>query len=224
MTDDESFQRLDQWLTVIENDIVQLRASQYIFWEVQKIVSGNPKVNVENAFHEWMGAVYANSMSVGIRRLVDGDRKNKSISFVRLLKEIQRHPSILSRVRYRSVFGARGKLPVSSADNDFDRHVGLGEDHVSQEAITKEIKDLRDATVGLNRYVDKRVAHYDRREFKEILTFGDIDDALDHLEAMLRRYILLFRAADLISATPCFQYDWKVIFRVPWISERPAGE
>ena len=40
---DEVFETLDQWLQVLNNDLIELRSDQYIFKEIQAIWGKNPK-------------------------------------------------------------------------------------------------------------------------------------------------------------------------------------
>ena len=50
-----------------------------------------------------------------------------------------------------------------------------------------------------------------------IPTFSDVDNAIEVLERLLKKYVHLFRATALSSALPEIVYDWQAIFRVPWL-------
>ena len=212
---DALHKKLNSWLDVLIHEIRELRIDQHIFWELQEIVSKNSKINTGNHFYVFVGGMYASAMSVAIRRLVDSN--SRSISFLRLLQEIQSEPMVLSRARYRACYG-NSPLPRDFQDDCFDRFVGRGRNCVDPVAVEREIAELKAKTSALKKYVNKRVAHHDRKQFKTFPTFQDVDDAVDYLEHLTKRYVQLFRAIDL-TLMPQFMYDWKSIFRHPWIEE-----
>ena len=47
--------------------------------------------------------------------------------------------------------------------------------------------------------------------------YVELDDCLDCLEKLLKKYLLLFTAEAHLYIVPIWQYDWKEIFRRPWI-------
>jgi hypothetical protein len=65
-----------------------------------------------------------------------------------------------------------------------------------------------------------RVAHFDKRALKNPPTFKDLDDCIDYLEELLKKYTLIFRATCLTSVLPTWQYEWKDIFLHPWIDNQ----
>lgn len=216
MTDDERYELWDKWLGILETEVFDLRVNQHIFWEVQDIIRRNPKINIGSCYYEWMGSMYATAMSVAIRRLVDNDPN--SISFMRLLREISDHPTVLSRARYKARF-VNSQSPEDYQDRDFDRQVGRGRDYINPATVSSQIQTLKLKTDGLRKYVNKRVAHYDEKEFKAVPKFQDVDDAIDCLDHLLTRYLLLVRAVYQRTALPTPTYDWKEIFRHPWIPQ-----
>lgn len=217
LSDEQRFERLNGWLDVLQKEVRQLRVDQHIFWEVQKIIQANPRINkLGSSFYHWMGSAYATSMTVAIRRQVDGD--SRSISFRNLLRMLRMHPEVLSRTRYKHHFvDANSPLPEAYRDRDYDRLVGEGRDILNPTDLEKEIADLQMVTDGLRQYVNKRIAHYDEEHFKRVPRFNDIDAAVEFLDRLLKRYLLLFRAVHIDTALPTWQYDWTEIFRHPWI-------
>lgn len=68
-------------------------------------------------------------------------------------------------------------------------------------------------------FADRRVAHRDQREPKQPPTYNEIKECIDLLDELYVRYHLLFHAESMTSLLPAWQYDWKEIFRTPWIAE-----
>jgi hypothetical protein len=217
MSPDALFEKLDEWLTVLDSEITELYVSQYIFKEVRDIVRANPKVNIGSSFYEWMGSAYASATTVAIRRQLD--QHADSISFLNFLTLLWDTPQTISRARYVGLYknlGGPGVLSRSLGEGDFDRIVGIGQEFLNPLTITKEITDLRRKTEVLRKYVNKRVAHYDKDPPAQPPTYGHIDEAIGHLGDLLKRYLLLFRCADRPDVLPVWQYEWKAIFKHPW--------
>jgi hypothetical protein len=159
-------------------------------------------------------------MSVAIRRQVDRDKRKRSVSLLRLLEEIRDHPTVLSRARYRRISRmANTHAPRGLADRGFDRLVGPRQRHVSPKAIDREIRTLEKKTYRLKRFVDKRIAHHDKSRVRRLPTYQELGNAIAYLELLVLRYLTLFRAVHRQNLLPAWTYDWKEIFRHPWIPQ-----
>lgn len=207
--------QLNDWLDVLKAEVQGLTINRYIFWEVQEIIRENEEIHIGSSFYEWMGSAYASSMAVGIRRQVDEDRD--SISFVTFLRKIEACPRIVSREAYTELF-AKGDYPPGWAESCFDHLTAKRCPHVDPTWVAEEIQTLMRRTDHVRRYVNRRVAHRDRRDFRPIPKFQDIDLAVNYLDHLTVRYLNLFRGNSMTTVLPTWQYDWKKIFRHPWIS------
>ncbi len=150
---------------------------------------------------------------MGIRRQIKID--DDSISFARLLKEISDTPEVLSRNRFVALY--KGSTVEHFADRDFDEFAGKEGNHVDPSLVKKDFENLKEKAKELEKYADKRIAHLDKRKPKTIPKFKDVDDCIDFLEELMKKYYLLFHAKSLLSILPVYQYDWKAIFREPWL-------
>lgn len=206
----------NEWLDTIYKDVQNLLTNRYIFREVQKIISSNPRIQIGSSFYDWMGSVYAASQVIGVRRQVDAD--SDSISFRNLLDEIRQHAHILSRERYVSLYKDSG-LPNDIPHRDFDRKAGTGRNHIDPVVVEADLSALQEKAERIRKYVNKRIAHFDRAEFKSLPTYAELDECLDYLEALLKKYLSLLQAKTHLSIVPVWQYDWKEIFRRPWIEK-----
>jgi hypothetical protein len=212
--DDQDFNRLNQWLENIHTNVEQLLIKRYILREVDKIIQTNPRIHKPSSFYQWMGNVYFESAAMGIRRQIDRD--TRSISFVRMLDEIQRKPEILSRGRFVSLY-SDPNIRALIADREFDRLVGDGRSYINPDDVRKDSVKLQEKAEKVERFATKRIAHLDEVGPTIIPTFQDLDDCLDFLEQLLRKYLMLFRARSDDTIVPVWQYDWTAIFREPWI-------
>lgn len=207
------FKKWNKWLDVIYREITSLSVNRNIFWEVQKMIKNNPKIQKPSSFYEFLGSVYVASALIGVRRQVKVDKQ--SISFVRLLKEICDTPEVLSRTRFVDLY--RASAVQRSVDRDFDKFAGKGKNYVNRDLVNLDLQKLREKAGKCEKYADQRVAHFDKGAIKNVPTFRDLDDCIDFLEELLKKYYLLFRAASLLSILSVWQYDWKAIFREPWL-------
>ena len=217
MTIDEMYQELNEELDVIHDEVLNLRSDQYIFWEVQHIIGANPSINVYNEFYSWMNLAYAASMSAAIRRRVD--KRKDTISFVGFLRRLARQASVVTRARYKSLSITALK---DYMDGDFDQLAGVGRDTMNPTEIQRDIDDLIAKANVVKRYTDSTIAHHAKVPPPVIPKFTDLDEAIELLEKLLKKYFLLFRATGPSSALPQITYDWKAIFRVPWIGTDKA--
>jgi len=53
----------------------------------------------------------------------------------------------------------------------------------------------------------------------KIPTFNEVDSFIETLEAITKKYILLFTASGYVELLPTWQYDWDIIFKTKWIKE-----
>lgn len=214
MNDDARFEKWNNWLTKIYNDVQGLLINRYVFREVQRIIRSNPQIQRQSAFYEWMKNVYNAAVVIGIRRQLDTDKN--SISFVRLFQEILKNPKILSRERYIALY-AGSRLPNSYVQRGFNKFSGAGQPHVNPDRIKADLSTLTQTAAEIRKYANKRIAHFDRSRFRNLPTDAEVDEALDYLEDLLKKYMALFRAEIYHRIVPTWQYDWKQIFRYPWI-------
>lgn len=213
---EQKYRKLNSWLEVLNHAVQQLCIDQHIFGGVQEIIRRNPKIHRPGDFNAWMARMYGCGMAIAIRRQVDRD--SRSISFLRFLEEVKANPTVVSRERFLGI-SCKRRSSALLASREFDKHVGVGLNHLDGNQVKKEIEKLKQRADALRRYVNKRIAHHDEREFADIPKFRDVDDAVEYLEHLLKRYLLLFRGVGLIQVLPCWQYDWKAVFRLPWIAK-----
>ncbi len=161
-----------------------------------------------------MATVYSAAAPIAVRRQVD--RRRRTISFARLLDSIQRKPKVLSRARFVSLY-SDPVLREQMADRDFDKFAGPGNPYVDRDMVRLDLEKLMAKAKKVKEFADTRVAHYSQSALENLPTFADLDDCIVFMEKLLKKYLLLFRAQAYLEILPVWQYDWKEIFREPWI-------
>jgi hypothetical protein len=220
MTVDERRLRLIKWLEVITEDLRDLLLKQYIFRELQKIVEQNPRfAGVPGLFTKWMASNFAQATAVGIRRFAKPVKKgDNGISLIRFLIEVKAYPDLITRQYYIGLFEAIN-APIHIGQNYFDDLAGEGEDKLPTSLIEKhiqQINDLKGAVRAVEKYVDKRIAHYDTKS-PQVPTFGDLSKALATMEEVVLIYRRLLKGEGASRLLPTIQYNWMSIFQFPWL-------
>ncbi len=217
---DQHFAKWNNWLETIDNDVTDLSVSRHIFWEVQKIIEANPKIHLPSSFYQWMGTHYAVYASIGLRRQIDKDQR--TISLRRLLEEIRDQPEVLSRERYVALWDEPA-IRKRFAAEAFDKFAGPGKPHIDPAMVEEDCSQLVKKIEGMKEYVDKRIAHYDKEGPTMLPTYADLDECLEFVEDLLKKYLAIIRADVRRQILPTWQYDWKQIFRHPWIPPESGG-
>jgi hypothetical protein len=210
MTEDERWKQWDEWLETILEDVQTALIYRRIFHEVRAMIDSNPRIQKASSFYDWMAGVYADSGLMAVRRQRGVDER--AVSMERLLVDMRKNPQVVSRARFVALYRPDMR---DAADREFDRYVGAGAPHVDPKDVQRDLDDLKRRTEELERYGTKRVAHLDETGPKNVPTMGELEAAIDLLGALLRKYMLIVRAISYHE--PEWAYDWKAIFREPWI-------
>lgn len=209
--------RIAEWdgmLGEIEDDLITVAWNRQIYRGISEIVAANHDIP-ESGFFEFFGEAYAASQSVAIRRQLDADRRAES--FGRLLRQIARQPSVLTRDHYLGHYhDDHARLWGEQIwDTRWGGTVGT---HVDSDIVEGDLESLRSAAEPIKHYVDQHIAHRDRRR-SEPPTFADLDHAIDAFEPLVGAYGDLIRGAGLGRLEPTPQYDWLAPFRIAWIRD-----
>ena len=210
---EQVFLKMDNWVEILNEQILTLNLQRTIFKEVQDIIKANPLIEPSHFFY-YLSNWYSTSMSIAVRRLTDNDKK--SISYLRLLECIKNNPQAVSRSRYLSKHTSL-QLSLARANQFFDTIAGVGNKYLDLSIIQVEIDELVTETSKLKVYVDKKIAHDDSSAPPPIPKFDDLDKAIDHLGTLHEKYFSIFRLETPSDIS--ILYDWIAIFRRPWIPE-----
>lgn len=224
MNEEERRHRLIQWLETIFQDVQDLLLDDYIFWELQKVVETNANFKeASGLFTQWMASSFVQATAVGVRRQVKVDAD--SISMARFLDEVDKYPSLVSRSHYMSLYAGKEAWLLEIGEHDFDTVAGVGATNLPVALVQQHFAELKAAVGGLEHYVDRRVAHYDKRGLaRPTPTFADLTASLRTLEGLIILYWRLLKGQSMTTMLPTIQFDWQDIFRFAWVKPAAAGE
>lgn len=214
MTKNPKLKKWLKWFSKISTEVTALVRDDDIYWELQAVVRARPAINVPNPFFDMLARSFASCAVSDIRRLVKEHKD--SISFTRLLRELQEYPETLSRDYWRSLFTGGAEVV---ADGAFDRNFGARRDYFDPAIAASDLESLRKVSNKIEIFADRRISHLDKRGQKRLPTFKDVRDCVEKLDNLCVKYHMFLKAESLGDGTMRGFYldDWKRVFRVPWI-------
>jgi len=200
-----------KWVEIIEKEIYFLIMHSHVYDEVGEIIRTNIKIQKPSAFYELLNTGYAALALSTIRRQIKNN--NDSISLLRLMKEIVENPELISREYILSFYD----LEIKMGNAEIDTLIGTGRKIIDPLKVEEDLFLLKESTISIEDFVDKRIAHTDIRKVEKIPTFDELKDAIDIIFKLTQKYYFLISGNTMSSEPPVFQYDWKAIFKEKWI-------
>jgi hypothetical protein len=219
MTIDKRRARLAAWLEVIRHDLERIAISNYMFWELQKIVRRNRRLRkMPGLYFQWTAWCFVDSTVIGVRRqLKNRSAHNKCISLRGVLQEIYDYPDLVSRAHYLSFFKALPAWQSQVAEEHFDRMAGKGGERVRLSILGRDIRRLETkALAATEKWADRRTAHWNQGNVPPG-TFNNLKTGLRTLESVLQRYLVLITGNAPTQLVPAIQFDWQEPLTIPWI-------
>lgn len=214
-----------KWMEIIQGELVTLFSDVRVFWEVQNIIRENTRIQKPNYFYSYLARSYISHALVGLRRQIKPQKD--SVSFVGLLEEIAQNPDELSFNYYHSIYmrdsRAREFVRDVSLHNidivkeEFSKYADPSGKHVCPQMVKTDLSELKKATKACEDFTDRRVAHRDKRDPKIVPTYEELDDCIKLMDKTYVKYHYLFFAEGMTTLNSEPQYDWKAIFREPWL-------
>ena len=194
--------RLAVWTRRLGNitDEVQALIHDRDIWRtISEIGAANPAVVANPFVMGHFNTLYYRRALVSVRAMVDPD--NDSDSLLTLLTDIAAHPGDLNTTDPAMQLAGAGTIDPAKVRADIER--------------------LKTAAATTRKYVNKHIAHIDRKGAPTVPTALEIDAAVELIGELSQKYTLLLTGGGLrlgIRVT----FDWTSVFTVPWID--PAGQ
>jgi HEPN superfamily AbiU2-like protein len=207
-------------LHTIYEDVVGLHHSRHLLQDVREIYEGNPALQRDHVFINWLTQNYAAAMAVGIRQ--QADRSDDAISMANLITDLEINADKLTRAWFVGEYLRRAPENDKayweySANKDFDQFAPNGAAYASVGLLQDDQSKLQSIANDVRLFVNRRLAHQSLKQVVQPITLKDLRAALDQFGELLKRYHLLLEQAGLSGAEPTIQTDWKAVLRVPWI-------
>lgn len=217
------------WLTQVETHVLDLHHHRQLWQEIKDAILKKTG-DTSDIFLTHYTRLYVDGQVMAVRRLVShSPTDKKSISLGRLIADVQSHPTVMSRDRYVSLHKSPSDDAWVRADwermarETYDDEWGDGQGNIDAQKLQADLDRLDELSGKVRAFANRMVAHIDRRGLKRLPTFKDLNDAIDVIGEMFKRYALLLTASSWASVTPTIQEDWRATFRSPLFEPRTGG-
>jgi hypothetical protein len=212
-------QRIEKWKRWIDgpikNEILSMHLKRDTWQQVQQMIADNGQLP-DSYWWEFMRDTYAITQAVAVRRQVYADKDAQSLG--KLVVEIGEDPSELTREFWIGMWADDRPYAERAWAEQFGGGVG---GHLDPAIPAADLDALRDASQRVTDYVDRHLAHSDRRALpaSKMPTLADMHSAVDTIGQLYERYYNLLTASSWAFLVPVIQHDWQAVFREPWMRQ-----
>jgi len=214
-TNQQFLERLQGGIEMVADDVMNLMISQHCFNRLVSIVKSNRNIREPNVFLEVFKFNYTAFSVSSICRQID--RSPQVVSLIKLLLEIERNASKITKHWFASQYVRTGRSYGLSEFQEFFGQL----DYVDPSLVRADFEDLQRETRYIVRLRHKRIAHYDKEEFvlDRNLNFGYLNKAISIVERLTVKYYLLLRQVGHSEGLlPAGLEEEEAIFTFPWQS------
>lgn len=200
-----------RWISVIVRHTSLLVADDFLFLRAMDSFKSDDH-DPQNGMYRWIRRTYATHGCMGVRRLLDKDRRTYSLLV--LVGEIVDNSQFISR---KSFVHQYPSFMRDHAHMDFDKLAGVGNPVIPRENLIVDRELLLEQSRKLKSDIDKRVAHSDRDGalYRRAL-WSDLHDVVVIIERIACRYDLILRQSGNDSLLPGdiqkYQDDWEAMW------------
>jgi hypothetical protein len=223
MNDDERWEMWRSWLgddpkaDTIYAQVVEMMAYRQT-WDVFTYVYLNapPEVTDDATFLLWFRVGFARSQALGVRRMAD--KRSDVVSLARLIDNVWRYPTVLSRERFIAMQGQDDGFDL--ADGWFNSLASTG-DYIDPRIPAQDYDDLQTKTRSVRDWANTSIAHLTAKGGpREAPPLQALHDAVDDVADLFMKYMQLIRGVTI--HTGVIMEPWPFVFRFPWIADHDA--
>ena len=193
-------------------DVQGLHNVRFVWKNLLRMFESQPDLPAHELVNYWLATTYTRTLAVGIRRQCESGDTRPTIGS--LLRRVKAHADTITRE------SCEFDAVATDWSDDVDGWLHFA-DAVDKPLDVNRVQPLVDtlaaASAIATRWVNKRVAHFDRAESVDIPTFDELEDALLRLrQGVVFLWRLLNRGQFLVQVTPEFSAQWMEPFRHAW--------
>lgn len=206
----EVWAKWQRWFDESLNTIYALHLDRTMYKKLRaaiiEVAPGSPSLWVEHYDRSYLA-----KQAMAVRRIMDADRKAKSLR--RLFKAMEKSPHVFSRARFLAATQHPEDWAHQERAERFEEVRAVDGEWVDPSRITAIRERLERDTQLLLEYANRVIAHPDQRGATSI-TWADVDQTIDDVARGLRAFGDLFRDAHFETEV-AINSDWKGTFRQP---------
>lgn len=212
--DKDIFNKWVDWIEKIKADLTGTINNQQIYNYFIEVVNANLehiKKNHGVLFCDFVRKCYAVQAAIGVRRHIKTDED--SISLMRLLGQIKKCANQFTYDFYLE------RYPINRNKFEWQKSMFLNFSKdgkaVSEEMVNNDIQQLKNIGSKVSNFVDRGMAHLDKRGYDVKVTFADLRKSIDSFNKIACKYICFIKSEGYFTLEPTIQFDWQKIFTVP---------
>jgi len=212
----------DAWCAEFDQaqaDIQTVFFQRYVFLTLNQMLDRTGSaIKFNTVVQSYLTGTYVASLSTGIRRECDGDRR--SASLYRCLEKLSKGPEMADRARFDAVVDAKtegSSATRAGVKRTFDIFaVSPQSPDLDVDKIARDMADLRDAAEAVIAYTNKVVAHRDAVA-ADTPAWAELDMGLNQVGRVLKRYFQLRHPGMVLgNLCPDLPPGWEEPFRHVW--------
>ncbi len=208
-------QQWAKWAQEIEafkDEFIRLMAKRVIWKAHNEALRETPVSDSTVVVHQWLRANYEDSMLVGLRRMLDGTKRSRSL--LKILEELQGHTSVLSYDKFRTLWGD-DDLADRFSVRAYQRFSKDGR-NFNPDVIKADIQKLKTRYKKIIDYTNETITHSqaptDERTASAVPTYGEVHGAFDEIAEIIKSYLLLFTASSIVDYEPVMPPGFELAF------------
>lgn len=222
-------QKIGKWQREIHRiQNAATRVLDYRRWNrvYEQIVAANSLLRPGIPVLDYFRNIYGDYAVMAIRRLCRPQKD--SVSLLGLLNDLEENASLITRAWTQELY--HQPTPGGTvypddfanmlADSGFGPFADATGDSLDPAIVHADIERLESAAKEILSHSDRVVAHDDRRGPEVEANFDHLNTAIDAIEEITKRYILLLTGASMLSMTPIDTTNALSVFKFPWIDPR----
>jgi hypothetical protein len=218
----EDWNRWQGWIKTIQNDLQTLVNDHIIFEEFRKILIANNDWIYQNDgehFCDFILRSYVVRSTMTIRRHTK-HKKDSSISFIKLLKQIECCTQQLTYKFYLLNF------PLKDGEFEWQKSTftKLSNDGftVSSSIISNDIETTKKLNKNIEDFADQTLAHLDKNIYSNQIPWNELNNTIQNYNKLICKYYGFLSGVCLGTLESEVFFKWKNIFTQPLIRPTKA--
>ncbi len=212
---DQVWTRWTERVERIEEDFQTVALDQFVWNKFRELVVENGDWIDQNRgylFCSFVRRSYLSHIVIGVRRHLPGGDKG---SLRNLLDQIKKSADQITFDFFLDKFPPKSQL--GPWQKSVFRKLSKDGERVSADIVQTDIDTLERIGASAKALANASIAHLDLRDHDIKLTFSELDDTVDGIADLIRKYKLFLTGSHRDSLVPTVQYPWERFFNAPLI-------
>lgn len=220
-------ERHSSWVSVIERiylEQINQGWRHQLFRLFRSVFDANPRLSERGGFlFNWMAENYVDTTLMLIRRELDKQAGTENLR--NLLKNIIKHPGVLTRARYIAQWQPGKDMIANRAFDSFNPIRVPGspkDDYINPDIVEADLAQVIKAAEGLRTYAERTRAHRTPEQGVDSFTYKDLHQAIADIRKVVGKYYAILTLSSVMDWEPVAQYNTLEPFMEPWVTDQAA--